>query len=93
MRRRYSDCQRKDGNCSLCSLVSYGQDCHGRSISKLEWYIRAAELDLKTLSERSGVNIRQIQNIILGSSEAGNMAARNLLALADALEVDPHHLI
>lgn len=45
------------------------------------------------LADASGVNIRQIQRVELGSSEAGNLSGKNLLALADALGVDPHDLI
>ncbi|WP_243276737.1 helix-turn-helix domain-containing protein [Flavonifractor plautii] len=52
-----------------------------------------AGLTQKQLAERSGVNIRQIQRVELGESEAGNLTAKNLLALADVLEIDPHKLI
>lgn len=45
------------------------------------------------LADASGVNIRQIQRVELGSSDAGNLTARNLLAIADALGIDPHDLI
>lgn len=93
MRRKYSDCIRKDGNCSVCSLVNYYMDCKNNPISNLEWYIRASEMSLKELSEKSGVAVRLIQNVILGSSTASNMSSKNLLALADALHVDPHELI
>ena len=37
MRKKYADCQRADGNCTACSLVNYGRDCHNRPITKLEW--------------------------------------------------------
>ena len=88
MRRKYGDCQRADGDCTACSLVSYGRDCRGKSITNLEWQRRMAQMSIKELAEKSGVNMRLIQNVELGSSEAGNMAARNLIALADALDVD-----
>ena len=52
-----------------------------------------AGLTQKQLAERSGVNIRQIQRVELGESEAGNLTAKNLLALADVLGIDPHELI
>lgn len=52
-----------------------------------------AGLTQQQLSNASGVNIRQIQRIELGSSDAGNLTARNLLAISDALGVDPHELI
>lgn len=93
MRRKYSDCQRKDGNCTLCPLVNYGHDCRNNPISKLEWYRQTACMTQPQLSAASGVNVRQIQRIEDGSSSAANLAAKNLLALADALAVDPHDLI
>lgn len=88
MRRKYSDCQRADGDCTVCSLVNYGRDCHNRPITKLEWARRMAELTQAQLAEASGVNIRQIQRVELGEAEAGNLTARNLLSIADALGVD-----
>ena len=47
-----------------------------------------AGLTQKQLAERSGVNIRQIQRVELGEAEAGNLTAKNLLAIADALGVE-----
>lgn len=93
MRRKYRDCQRKDGNCTQCNLASNGRDCHSRPISKLEWARIAAGLGKKELAELSRVNWKYIQNVELGKSEAGNLTAKNLLALADALGVDPRSLI
>lgn len=93
MRRKYGDCQRADGNCTICSLVNYGLDCHNRPISKLEWARLGAGMSLQQLSQASGVNVRQIQRVELGEAEAGNLTARNLLALADALGVDARELI
>lgn len=93
MRRKYSDCQREDGDCTVCSLVNYGRDCHNRPITKLEWARRTAELTQAQLAEASGVNIRQIQRVELGEAEAGNLTAKNLLAIADALGVDAKFLL
>lgn len=93
MRRKYHDCQRKDGNCTLCPLVNHGQDCRNRPISKLEWARLAAGMGQKELAEKSGVNVKYIQNVELRKGEAGNMAARNILALAHALGVSPESLI
>lgn len=53
----------------------------------------AAGLTQQQLADLSGVNIRQIQRVESGSSDAGNLTAINLLAIADALGVDPHNLI
>ena len=93
MRRKYGDCQRADGDCTACSLVSYGRDCRNKPITKLEWHRRMAHMSIKELAEKSGVNMRLIQNVELGSSDAGNMTAKNLLAIAATLDVDPKELI
>lgn len=93
MRRKYGDCQRADGDCTACSLVSYGRDCRGKVITNLEWQRRMAHMSLKELAEKSGVNVRLIQNVELCTSEAGNMAAKNLIALADALNVNAKVLL
>lgn len=93
MRRKYGDCQRQDGNCTLCSLVSYGRDCRNRPITKLEWARLAAGISQKELSERSGVGVKYIQHVEHGKGEAGNMAARNIIALSEALGVNPKELI
>lgn len=93
MRKKYADCQRADGNCTACSLVNYGRDCHNRPITKLEWSRRMAGLTQAQLAEASGVNIRQIQRVELGEAEAGNLTAKNLIAIADALDVDIRRLI
>ena len=93
MRRKYGDCQRADGDCTACSLVSYGRDCRGKAITNLEWQRRMAKMSIKELSEESGVNVRLIQNVELGTGEAGNMAAKNLIAIADAIGVDVRDLL
>lgn len=93
MRKKYADCQREDGDCTLCSLVNYGRDCCNRPITKLEWSRRMAGMTQAQLSEKSGVYIRQIQRVELGEAEAGNLTAKNLLSIADALGVDARDLI
>ena len=93
MRKKYADCQREDGDCTLCSLVNYGRDCRNRPIIKLEWSRRMAGMTQAQLAEKSGVYIRQIQRVELGEAEAGNLTAKNLLSIADALGVDARDLI
>ena len=93
MRRRYSDCERADGNCTACSQVNYGRDCHNRPIVPLAWARMVAKMDQPTLAEKSSVNIRTIQKIESGEADAGNITARNIIALADALDVSPKELI
>nr|DAL03375.1 MAG TPA: helix-turn-helix domain protein [Caudoviricetes sp.] len=93
MRKKYGDCQRADGDCTVCSLVNYGRDCHNRAITKLEWSRRMAGMTQAELAEESGVNIRQIQRVELGEAEAGNLTAKNLISIADALYVDIRRLV
>jgi DNA-binding XRE family transcriptional regulator len=93
MRKKYADCQRTDGDCTLCSLVNYGRDCHNRPITKLEWSRRMAGMTQAELAEKSRVNIRQIQRVELGEAEAGNLTAKNLIAIADALDMDVRRLV
>lgn len=93
MRRKYRDCQRADGDCTVCSLVNYGRDCHNRPITKLEWARLAAGMTQTQLSAAAGVNSRQIQRVELGEADPGNLTARNLLSIADALGVHPRELI
>nr|DAN76072.1 MAG TPA: helix-turn-helix domain protein [Caudoviricetes sp.]DAP65670.1 MAG TPA: helix-turn-helix domain protein [Caudoviricetes sp.]DAX85567.1 MAG TPA: helix-turn-helix domain protein [Caudoviricetes sp.] len=93
MRKKYADCQRTDGDCTACSLVNYGRDCHNRPITKMEWSRRMAGMTQAQLAEASGVNIRQIQRVELGEAEAGNLTAKNLISVADALGVDARDLL
>lgn len=93
MRRKYKDCVRLDGDCTHCERVQDRKDCKGRPISKLEWARLAANMTQKDLAEKSGVQAKLIQNVELGKSEAGNMTARNIVAIAKALGVSPESLI
>lgn len=93
MRRKYGDCQRQDGNCTLCDLVQHGRDCHNNPITKLEWARLGAEMSIKELAAKSGVNYVTIAKLEGGGAKIENLTAKNLLALADALGVDPRSLI
>lgn len=93
MRRKYGDCQRQDGNCTLCSLVNYGRDCHNRPITNLEWARKGIGLTQQQLADAAGVNIRLVQKVEGGEAKAENLTAKNLLALAYALDMDPRDLI
>lgn len=63
-----------------------------QTATPLNYYRAQAGLTQMQLSAASSVNIRQIQRVELGESDAGNITARNLIALADALGVDPRDL-
>lgn len=61
--------------------------------SPLKFQRVAIGMTQQQLAEASGVNVRQIRRVESGSSTEGNMTAKNLLAIADALGVDPHILL
>lgn len=54
---------------------------------------QAAHLTQKALAEEAGMNISQIQKLESGEIAIANITAKNFLALADALGVDPHTLL
>lgn len=47
----------------------------------------------KRLAEAVGVDIRRIQRLEKGEIKVENITAKKFLALADALQVDPHQLL
>lgn len=62
MRKKYADCQRADGDCTVCSLAKAGRDCRDNLITKLEQSRRMAKLTQSQLAEKAGINIRQHQH-------------------------------
>lgn len=54
---------------------------------------KAKKLTLHQLSDLSGVSVTQIQAVETGKSDPGNMSAKNLLAIAKALEASPFDLL
>lgn len=92
-KQRYQDCQRTDGDCSVCALSSYGRDCHNAPINQLAYLRQQHGLTQQALATASSVNIRQIQRVENGTSSAGNITLKNAVALADALGVDVKELL
>lgn len=91
--KRYQDCIRKDGMCGVCSLVNRGMDCHNNRINGVLWNRTALEMTQRELSEKSGVNIRQIQKYESGEYDTGNMTLRSALSLSEALECEVRDLL
>ena len=60
---------------------------------KLKALRLAAGLTQQALADIAGLNARQIQRLEKGDVSPGDMAAKNLFAIADALIVDPRNLI
>lgn len=59
----------------------------------LTYYRIKAGLTQRQLAEKSDINIRLIQKHEGGEYDLSNMTAKSLLAISDALEIDPHCLI
>lgn len=91
--KRYEDCIRTDGMCGICTLVSRGMDCHNNRINGILYQRTSMEMSQRELSEKSGVNIRQIQRYENSTSDVGNMTLRNALSIASALECDVKDLL
>lgn len=62
-------------------------------LPKLLYYRKKSGMTQKQLADASGVNVRQIQKVESGEIKLRNASAANVLALADALGIDPHDLI
>lgn len=93
MRKRYHDCVRTDGMCGICSLSSRGMDCRNNKISSILYNRSVMGMTQKELSEKSGINIRQIQKYESGEYDTGNMTLKNALAIAGALECEVKDLL
>lgn len=91
--KRYSDCIRSDGMCGICSLVSRGLDCRNNKINGLLYQRSIMGMTQKELSEKSGVNIRQIQRYESGTSGCENMTLKNAIAISDTLACDVRDLL
>ena len=93
MRKKYQDCIRTDGLCGVCSLSSRGMDCHNNKISSILYNRSVMGMTQKELSEKSGINIRQIQKYESGEYDTGNMTLRNAVALARVLDCGVEDLL
>ena len=91
--KRYQDCIRSDGMCGACSLSNRGLDCHNNKISSILYNRSVMGMTQKELSEKSGVNIRQIQKYESGEYDVGNMTLKNAILLSEALECDVRNLL
>ena len=60
---------------------------------KLKILRESLKITQKKLSEISGVNLRQIQKIESGEIKIENISAKNFMALAEALNVEPKELL
>lgn len=93
MRRKYADCQRADGDCSICPLVSYGRDCHNDPIGKVELLRRGLGMSQADLASVAGIPGNRIRAIESGKIKIGNLTLSNAARLARALGVPAEELL
>ena len=91
--KRYADCRREDGDCSICSLSSYGKDCRNAPINIVGYYRSQRGLTQQALADAAGINIRQEQKIEYGDSKMDNIMLKTAAALARALGVTVDDLL
>ena len=84
---RYPECQRADGNCSVCSQSNNGRDCHKFPINRLAFLRTMAHLTQRELSKASGVSRENISKLERDILQVCNMRLRTAIALANALGI------
>lgn len=86
-------CQRhSDSNCPVCTFTENGMDRRGDAITKLERYRMNRGMTARELADLSGVSLKTI-NRLERFGDIGNIAARTLIRISDALCVDPKSLL
>ena len=86
--KRYPDCQMGGrGDCSACSLSSYGRDCHNNPVNQLAYLRGVAGLSQGDLSKATGINTQMISRIERGERLMKNTTLETCIKLADALGV------
>lgn len=79
-----------------CSTVGRWDNSIYANMDTATWlcyYRKAAGMTQQQLADASGVNIRQIQRVENGEGDIANVTAQNLIAIADALKVEPRVLL
>lgn len=84
---RYPDCQRSDGDCSVCSLSSYGRDCRNAPVNTIA-YLRAKRgMTQQQLADAAGIAIGQVAKFEYGERDIGGASLRVAIKIADALKI------
>ncbi len=88
----YFGLRHSDSNRPPCTFTENGTDCHVDAITKLERYRMKRGMTSRELADLSGVNLQTI-NRLERSGDIGNIAARTLIRISDALCIDPKSLL
>lgn len=91
--KRYPDCQREDGKCNLCSLSSYGKDCHMAPANKIAYLRKKANITQVEIAKQMGVAQTWMTKLERGEVSAENITLKKAIALADALGVNVKELL
>lgn len=91
--KRYADCERTDGLCGICSLSSYGNDCRGKEMNRILYYRSIQGLTQAEVSEKSGMNIRQLRRYESDEMDVGNMTLKNAVLLSSVFGCEPKDLL
>lgn len=92
-RRKYRECARADGNCTVCPLRCGKADCKGRNISGIEWWRLKKNIGQLELSQETGVSIRTIQGIECGKSDTGNLSIKSAIKISRYMHIRPEQLL
>ena len=84
-----------DFDCRECNLSNYGMDCHNRKIyfSKIKSAREVRGWSQPQLAEKAGISVRTLQNYERGARDPAKAEAWIIIALAEALGVEPKELI
>lgn len=91
--KRYPDCQREDGDCTLCSLSSYSKDCRMAPANKIAYLRKRSNLTQAELAKQVGVAQSWVTKLEHGEVNAENITLKKAVALADSLGVDVRELL
>lgn len=83
--KRYLDCQRSDGNCSVCSLSSYGKDCRNEPVNRLAYWRSMSNLSQSQLACAVGISVRTLQDYEQNRKPIERAAAITVYHLARAV--------
>ncbi len=84
---RYPDCQRSDGDCSICSLSSYGRDCRNAPVNTIAYLRIQRGMTQQQLADAAGISIGQVSKFEYGERDIGGASLRIAIKIADAMEI------
>lgn len=84
---RYPDCQRTDGDCSVCALSSYGRDCHNAPVNQLAYLRQRRGLTQQQLADKTEILQPHIARLESGERAIAKLQLTTAVKIADALGI------